>query len=176
MSVQHDLLSLVEAFEDAANRHAIDEIMAMFSDDAEFELVGLARLVGKKEIRAIFEYDAGVKGEIHLINCTARADTVTCQLVERNDRLRAAGLDKLLYPSCVLSFTNKLIRSWRAVPDPEPARAFDQFWGAVRLWIAENYPADYARIFTPEGRFIRNRDNGERAVQLAREYRSSVAR
>lgn len=176
MSVQHDLLSLVEAFEDAANRHAIDEIMAMFSDDAELELVGLARLVGKKEIRPMFEYDAGVKGEIHLINCTASADTVSCQLVERNDRLRVAGLDKLLYPSCVLSFTNKLIRSWRAVPDPEPARAFDQFWGAVRLWIAENYPADYARIFTPEGRFIRNRDNGERAVQLAREYRSSVAR
>ena len=168
MPVQHDRLSVVEAFQDAANRHAIDEIMAMFADDAEFELEGLARLVGKKEIRTIFEYDAGVKGEIQLINCTAKTDTVSCQLVERNDRLRAAGLDRLLYPSCVLSFTNKLIRSWRAVPDPEPARAFDQFWGAVRLWISEHYPADYARIFTREGRFIRNRDNGERAVQLAR--------
>ena len=176
MSVQQDLLSLVEAFEDAANRHAIDEIMAMFFDDAEFELVGLARLVGKNEIRPIFEYDEGVKGEIHLINRTAGTDTVSCQLVESNDRLQAAGLDKLLYPSRVLSFANKLIRSWRAVPDPEPARAFDKFWGAVRLWIAENYSADYARIFTPEGRFIRSRDNGERAVQLAREYRSNVAR
>ena len=176
MSVQHDLLSLVKTFEDAANRHAIDEIMTMFSDDAEFELVGLARLVGKKEIRAIFEYDAGVKGEIHLINCTAGTDTVSCQLVESNDRLRVAGLDKLLYPSCMLSFTNNLIRSWRAVPDPEPARALAQFWGPVRLWMAENHPADYARIFTPEGQFIRNRYNGERAVQLARDYRLSLTR
>ena len=176
MSVQHDLLKLVEAFQNAANRHAIDEVMAMFADDAEFELEGLARLVGKKDIRSIFEYDEGVKGEIQLINCTTKTDTVSCQLVERNDRLRAAGLDKMLYPVCVLSFTNKLIRSWRAVPDPESARAFAQFWGAVRLWIAKNHPDDYARMFTPEGLFIRGRDNGERAVQLAREYRSSLAR
>jgi hypothetical protein len=172
MTVEYDLLTIVEAFEDAANRHAIDEIMSMFSDDAEFELMGLARLVGKMEIRAIFEYDAGVKGEIHFINCITKKGTVNCQLVEHNDRLRAAGLDKLLYPSCVLSFTNRLIRSWQAVLDPEPVRTFDQFWGAVRLWIAEHHPADYARIFTPEGSFIRNRDNGERAVQLAKEYRS----
>jgi limonene-1,2-epoxide hydrolase len=176
MPVQHDLLGLVGAFEDAANRHVIDEILAMFTDDAEFELVGLARLFGKEEIRAIFEYDAGVKGEIQLVNCTAIADTVSCQLVGRNDRLRAAGLDKMLYPSCVLSFTNGLIRSWRAVPDPEPTAAFEQFWRAVRLWIEENYAADYSRMFTSDGRFIRNRDNGERAVQLAREYRSSAAR
>lgn len=176
MSVEHDLLSLIRAFEDTANRHAVDEIMNMFSDDVEFELVGLARLVGKKEIRSIFEYDAGVNTELRLIKCTANGDTVNCQLVERNDRLRAAGFDKLLYPSCALSFTNKLIRSWRAVPDPEPLRAFNRFWGAVRLWIAENYPADYGRIFTPEGRFIRNRYNGERLVQLAGEYRSDVAR
>jgi len=176
MPAQHDLLSVVAAFQDAANRHAIDEVMAMFADDAAFELEGLTRLVGKKEIRSIFEYDAGVKGEIQLINCTATADTVSCQLLETNDRLRVAGLDKLLYPSCVLSFEKDLIRSWRAVPDPGPARAFDQFWSAVRLWIAEHHPTDYARMFTREGRFMRSRENGERVVHLARQYRSTGAK
>jgi hypothetical protein len=52
MPVQHDLLSVVEAFQDAANRHAIDEIMAMFADDAEFELEGLARLVRRRSARS----------------------------------------------------------------------------------------------------------------------------
>lgn len=175
MPVQADLLSVVAALQDAANRHAIDEVMAMFADDAEFELEGLTRLVGKKEIRSIFEYDAGVNGEIRLINCTATSDAVSCQLVETNDRLRLAGLDKLLYPSCVLAFEKGLIRSWRAIPDPGPARAFDKFCGAVRLWIAEHYPIEYARMFTREGGFMRNRENGERVVQLARQYRSTVA-
>lgn len=175
MPVQPDLLSVVAAFQDAFNRHAIDEVMAMFADGAEFELEGLTRLVGKKDIRSIFEYDAGVNGNIQFIKCSATADTVSCQLLETNDRLRLAGLDNLLYPSCVLSFENKLIRSWRAVPDPGPARAFDEACGAVRLWIAKQYPTEYERMFTREGRFIRNRDNGERVVQLARQYRSTVA-
>jgi limonene-1,2-epoxide hydrolase len=172
---EQELLSLVESLQDAARRHAIEEIMALFADDAEFELEGLTRLVGKEEIRTIFEYDAGVAGEIELINRVAKDDQVTCQILERNDRLRVAGLDGLYYPSCVLSFKNKLIRSWRAAPDPEATQAFDEFWRPVPQWIVEHYPVDYARLFTPEGRFIRSGSNGRRAVQLAREYRSSLA-
>jgi hypothetical protein len=34
MAVEYDLLTVVKTFEDAANRHAIDESMTMFSDDA----------------------------------------------------------------------------------------------------------------------------------------------
>jgi limonene-1,2-epoxide hydrolase len=173
MSGRDDLLTLVSALEDAANRHAIDEVMAMLTDDVAFELEGMARLVGKQEVRSVFEYDAGIHGEIHLINCTAEGNGVSCQLVESNDRLREAGLDTLLYPSCLLSFTNQRIRAWRAVPDPEAARTFERFWVEVRLWIADNCPADYARIFSSDGRFIRNRSNGERVVQLARQYRSA---
>lgn len=41
MPTQPDVMSVVEALQDAAKRHATDEIMAMFADDAEFELVGL---------------------------------------------------------------------------------------------------------------------------------------
>ena len=174
MSDQHDLLGTAKAFQNAANRHAIDEVMAMFADDAEFELVGLTRLAGKKEIRSIFEYDEGVNGRIELINCTLQGDMVTCQLVESNDRLRIAGFDRMHYPSCVLSFADGLIRAWRATPDPESTRSFNQFWGAVQAWIAEHHAADYACMVTPQGHFIRDRENGVRVVQLAREYRSSV--
>lgn len=145
----------------------------MLTDDVVFELVGVARLVGRQEVRSVSEYDAGVHGEIRFTNCTATGDEVTCQLVERNDRLREAGLDTMLYPSCVLSFTDQRIRAWRAVPDPEAARTFERFWVEVRRWIADNCPAEYARIFSSDGRFIRNRHNGERVVQLAKEYRSA---
>lgn len=175
MTVQGDLVGVVKTFQDTANRHAIDEVASMFTEDAEVELKGMTRLFGKSEIRFIFEYDAGVNGNIQLINCTESADAVSCQLVETNERLRLAGLNSLLYPSCVLSFERKLIQSWRVAPDPKSIQTFDQFWGPVGLWIAKHYPSDYARMFTREGRFIRSRENGERAVQLAREYRSAGA-
>lgn len=174
MIFQNDLLDVVKVFQDAANRHAIDEVMEMFADDAELELEGLTRLVGKKEIRSIFEYDAAVNSKIELINCAATADKVSCQLVEANDRLRLAGLGSILYPSCVLCFEERLIRSWRAVPDPDAIRAVDQFWGSVRQWINEHYPTDYARMFTCEGGFIRSGQNAQRAIMLAKQYLSAV--
>ncbi len=175
MSDEQELLSVVESLQGAAGRHAVNEIMAMFTDDAEFELVGLTRLVGKKEIRSIFEYDEGVDGVIRFVNRTVQGDTINCQLVEHNDRLRLAGIDEMVYPSCVLTFKNKRIRSWRATPDPVNGRAFNEFWGPVRQWIADHHPADYARMFTSEGGFIRSRDNGKRAVELGKEYRKSGA-
>ena len=178
MTTRNDLVGVVRDLERAANRHAVDEVLGMLADDVEFELEGLGSLVGKEEMRRVFEYDAGVHGELHLVNCTARGQVVECRLVERNDRLREAGLDEMHYPSCVFAFTTAesttaRIRSWRAVPDPDEMRSFERFWGRVRRWIAENHPADSARIFTSDGRFIRTRSNGERAVQLAREYRST---
>lgn len=114
----HDLLNIVSALEDAANHHAIDEGMAWFADDAEFEPVGLARLIGKEQTRSIFEYDAGVDGNIPFINCTLTGETVPCTHVETNDRIRLAGVNRLAYPTCKLTFENGLIRSWLAVGDP----------------------------------------------------------
>ncbi len=180
MTTRGELVSVVRGLERAANRHAIDEVMDVFTDDVEFELVGLARLVGKEDMRRVFEYDEGVNGEIHLLNLTARDDVVECLLVERNDRLRVAGVGEMRYPSCVFSFTDDgsagaKIRSWRAAPDPEAMRAFDGFWREVRRWIVDRHPTDAARMFTSDGRFVRTRSNGARSVQLAREYRSARA-
>jgi len=179
MTIGDDLVRAVQRLEDAANRHAIDELVHMLDDDVELELVGLATVVGTEQMRKVFEYDAGVNGELHFTNRTARGDAVECRLVERNDRLREAGLDEMTYEPCVVTFSDvrsahPTIRSWRAVPDQEAIRTFTRFWASVRRWIADNHQTDAARLFTFDGHFIRTRANGERSVQLAREYRSTL--
>ena len=168
---QTNFVNLVTALEDAFNRHAVDEIIAMFTDDAVLELKGLARIVGKNEIRPIFEYDIGVNGSAQFLDRMVANDTVRCQFVEANDRLRAAGLEHIVYAPCVISFRNSLISSWWAVPDQAATQKLDQFWGPVRDWIEKNHPTDYQRIYTGEGKFIRNRENGARVVELSRQYR-----
>lgn len=173
MNSQNDLVSLVKGFQGVANFHAVERVMAMFADDAEFEIVGLFTLVGKQQIRAIFEYDAGVNAELQFINCTYEGDTVTCQLVERNDRLEATGISELHYPSCVLTFKDRLIKKFTATLPAESARTIGEMWQAFLPWIAKNYPADYSKMFTSEGRFIYNRENGERVIPLLKEWRAS---
>ncbi len=163
------LIRCVDAFQEAANRHAIDTVLAMFAEEAEFEIVGLTKLTGKPQIRAIFEYDAGVNGDLQFINRTATGDTVTCQLVERNDRLAAIGIDPLFYPSCVFVFKAGRIQRFTAIPDADGIGKSRAAWKAFLPWVAEHYPVDHAGLFTPEGRFIQNRENGERVVVLLME-------
>lgn len=173
MNSQQDLVSLVQAFQEVANHHAVDTVMAMFADDAEFEIVGQFTLVGKQQIQAVFEYDAGVNTELQFINCTSEGDTVTCQVVERNDRLEAIGISKLQYTSCVLTFKDGLIQKFTFTPPAESARTIGEIWQAFLPWLAKNYPADYSKMITPAGRFIYNRENGERVVPMLKEWRTS---
>jgi hypothetical protein len=42
--------------------------------------------------------------------------------------------------------------------------------GPFLPWLAARYPADRARLFTPEGRFIQNGPHGARVVPLLREW------
>lgn len=170
MDAEAGVTSLVAVFEDAANRHAIDEVLAIFTDEAVFELAGVVRLSGKREIRAVFEYDAGVHCRLQLVNRRATAQGVTCQIIEINDRISAAGLDVLLYSPVELFFEATRICLWRAVPEPWSTRAFNEYWSDAAKWLAAHCPADYARLFTPDARFIRTRDNGERIVELVKEY------
>ncbi len=173
MSHQEDLITLVKAFQELANRHDIDAVMGKFTEDAEFEMVGQAAVKGKKEIRQIFEYDAGVNTELQFFDFKSEGDTVSCQVVERNDRLKASGFDKLLHTSCSFTFRDQLIQKFITSADAESARAFGEVMRKFLPWIQKNYPKDYSRLFTPEGRFIRNRENGERVVLLMKDWRSS---
>lgn len=146
--------TLVQTFQEAPNRHAIDRVLTMFAEDAEFEIVGLTRLIGKQQIRTIFEYDAGVNGDLQIINRIATGDTVTCQLMERNDRLAPIGIALLLYPSCEFVVKAGDIQKFTAVPDAEGMAKSRAAWKAFLPWIAEHYPTDHALLFSPEGRFI----------------------
>ena len=55
-----NLIDLVDSFLNAYNQQKADKVLAMFADDAEFELVGISKYSGKEQIRNVFEYDAGV--------------------------------------------------------------------------------------------------------------------
>jgi limonene-1,2-epoxide hydrolase len=172
MTAEAELLRLVAVFEDVFNRHATEDVLAMFTDDAVLEIEGVTRLEGKAELRKMFGYDAGVKTHLQLVNRSAAGDTVTCQVVETNDRVTAAGLDVLMYTLCELTFEKGLIRMWRTVPEQGSTQAFSQFWTAVTAWVVARHPADCAKLYTRDGQFVRSRENGVRIVELAKQYRS----
>jgi len=164
-------LSLAQSFLAAANQHDVEKVLGMFNDNAEFELVGMYRLEGKEQIRNVFEYDAGVHTKLELLDIQIEEDTVKGKLIERNDRLEAIGFNKLDYPSCSLTFRNGRIQKFSAKADDEAIKEIGGAWAGFLPWVTRKYPFDRASLFTPEGRFIYNRENGKRVVTLLKEWR-----
>ena len=165
------LLILVGAFLKAANQHAVEKIMALFNDNAEFELVGLYRVEGKEEIQNVFEYDAGVHTKLDFSFLQIDGDTVKGWMIEKNDRLEAIGFKKLDYPICTLEFRGGRIQRFLAKADESSVRKIMEALQGFLPWITQYYPTDRKKLFTTEGRFIYNRENGERAVKLLKEWK-----
>jgi limonene-1,2-epoxide hydrolase len=164
-------LNLVESFQEKVNSHNVNEIMAMFTEDAKFEIVGLSKFSGKQQVKNIFEYDVGVNTQLQFINYKCEGNIVRCQILERNDRLEAIGIRELKYSSCTFVFKDRLIQSFTAEIPPESVQYNSEVWQKFLPWFSENYPDEYSKMFTSEGRFIYNRENGAGIVPLLRKWR-----
>ncbi len=169
---QEDLVSLVQAYQEAKNRQDVDAVQAMFAEDAVFEMAGMGTMVGLEQIRALDEYDVGINTRLEFSNCAQEGNTVTCEVVETNDWLDAAGLPENRYPSSVFTFEDGLIVRITANLSPESAQAIGQTLQAFVPWIAQNHPEAMPAFFTPENQFIYSLDNGVLVVSLLREWRA----
>ena len=166
-----NLIDLVESFQERVNQQDVENIMPMFTEDATFEIVGLSKFEGKQQVKIIFEYDVGVNTNLQFINCKLKGDAVHCQILERNDRLNAIGVDQLKYASCIFSFKDGLIQSFAAEIPPDFVEYNSKILKKFIPWLTENHPNDYSRMFMPDGRFIYIRENGRDVVPLLRKWR-----
>ena len=171
MTENTDLQNLIESFQEALKRKNVDRILTMFTDDAVVEIVGISKYSGKEQIKNQFEYDAGVNAELKLMDRKFEGNTLNCKLIERNDRLEAMGIRELTFPSCTFVFQDGLIQRFSAELSPEMVQYNTEVWQKFVPWCQENYPDEYSQIFTAEGRFIYNRENGANVVPLLRKWR-----
>ena len=171
MANQESLIDLVKTFQERVNQQKVEKIMNMFTEDATFEIVGLSKFTGKQNVKNIFEYDVGVNTNLKFINCKSEGNTVHCQILERNDRLEAIGIDELKYSSCIFTFKDNLIQSFKAEIPPESVQYNAEIWKKFIPWLMENYQGEYSRMFMSDGRFIYNRKNGSDVVQLLRKWK-----
>ena len=166
-----DLIDRVKTFQDRVNQHDVEMIMTMFTEDATFEIVGLSKFSRKQNVKNVFEYDVGVNTNLEFINIESEGNTVHCQILERNDRLEAIGIDELKYSSCVFNFKINLIQNFKAEIPPESVQYNTEVWKKFIPWLVEKYPDGYSRMFMDDGQFIYNRENGKDVVQLLRKWR-----
>ena len=167
---QRNLIDLIITFQIRVHQHDIEKIMSMFTEDATFEIVGLSKFSEKQQVKTIFEYDIGVNTHLQFINFKVEGNTVHCKILERNDRLDAIGISELEFSSCIITFKDQLIKSFTAEVPPDFVEHNIAILKKFIPWLTENHPNDYSRMFTPEGRFIYNYENGRDVVPLLRKW------
>ena len=171
-----DILSLVQRLQAQAVQYRVNDLLDLFNDDAQFQITGHSILVGKQEIRKVFEYDAAANTELRFINLVSEPEGLTCQLLTRNDRLKAMGIDEVLYTSCVLSLKEGRIQTFVATVEGEASRRIKQRVQAFVAWLAREHPVEYSKLCTTEGDLIYSAENGRRGVPLMKEWWGSVLR
>lgn len=159
-------MAQAEAFIAAVNRHEPDKTLELFTDDGVFEISGYFRMAGKPEIRRILGYDVGVNARLRISDCVVNSNTVTCRLFERNDRLRALGIDELAFQSCQMEFTGPLLARITAVVPPTLAEGVGERWKAFVVWAERYHKATLQDCVDAENRFIYNEMNGRTVVSL----------
>ena len=171
---QPDLFSRVNAYQEAHNAYDVEAALAMFSGDAQFEVVGMGILPDLDSIRAIHNYDKGIRAQIEFTGCIAEDLTVACEVGEDNDWLTTAGLGKLHYPSSVITFTaDGKIQRIVATMSAEGAGAMGEVLSVFIPWLQTERPEAAATLFNPDGHFIYSEENGRLVVQMLTEWRSS---
>ena len=66
----------------------------------------MGMLEGKDAIHAIHEYDRALNTVLDFVNCTEEDRVATCQTIEKNDWLLAAGIESIRYSESVINFND----------------------------------------------------------------------
>ncbi len=168
-----DLLSLVEAYLEAHNRHDLEAGMAFFVEDAALG-IGSVSAKGQEQIRTFHEHQFKLNAELQHDDCSVEENTVICQAVLSNDWEQAVGINKIQFTPWTYTFEAGLIQQVSATPDPETEQILGWILADFKLWAAENHQSEFTQLFSPDGQIIHSGENAVLLVSLVEEWRAAV--
>ncbi len=172
ISCSIDSGDLVKRYASIYNTHDVDKMVALYADDAVFELTGQLSLSGKSQLRKITEYDVAMNIHMTISDINSKGDTVFCHVKETNDWIKEAGIDNAHYKAMFV-YNAGLIKLIRAEATPEPQQAFEDVSSPLLKWAREN-EEDLLSEMMPEGKFVYNAENARKSLKLLRLWRESL--
>ncbi len=167
-----DIKELHEKYMTASINHDIETLSAMTHEDVVWRL-GPYTFKGKEAALGPNRYDTGTGTILKFTNVVISGDTVEFELFEQNEILFAIGMEGVHhYPRFI--FKDGLVinkEPWKKSPDVQEMNRLAQ---PRRDWIRENHPEVVQKFFNLDGNFIFNRENGELAIQMTREWQKAT--
>lgn len=101
------------------NAHDVEGVMALFADDARYEIPGRLVRCGKAEIRQTEEWEAAVHDHLRAGDLVQADHEVTFRAFEANDWLRASGIEEVRYTSMTIEVCKGRITQVTAAMAPD---------------------------------------------------------
>lgn len=163
-----DPIVLANAFVAAMNRGALDEALAMFTDDAEYA-VAVQASKGKEQIRTFFEYMDGIRMRVVQSDCKLDGEGVICSQRRQDDSMAAYGFNDVRF-KFAYSFKDGKIHRAIGTPDGPEWPAYSAVSKEAMAWMAANRAEEWKRISNAQGGLIRNGETAPTVIKLVREY------
>jgi hypothetical protein len=163
------LVQRVKEYEQAHNNHDAERVMALFTDDVQFETAGEWIMTGKKKIRDLEEWDAALNNILSFTDLSASRDAVTCKAVERSDLLKLAGFKEVKYDSVAVEFRGDLIKKITVRTAEEDRVATSDTFHSMVDWARRERYDEIAKLVS-NGKFAYNARNARGWMVLMQEW------
>ena len=145
---REDPIVLANAFVAAMNRGALDEALAMFTDDAEYA-VAVQASKGKEQIRTFFEYMDGIRMRVVQSDCKLDGEGVICSQRRQDDSMAAYGFNDVRF-KFAYSFKDGKIHRAIGTPEGPEWPAYSAMSKEATAWMAANRPMTGKRSPPPK--------------------------
>jgi hypothetical protein len=160
----------VETYEQAHNRHDVEKVMSLYTNDISFEIVGSWKKSGKEQVMGLAEWDAVTNSKMIISDIEIHADTAFFRLKEGNDWFRLAGIEFMYYEPCRMVFYNGMIKEIIAEVTEESLKSFQEVWPPIFQWLSEKRNEELSGLM-PGGEFVYSTESARKWLSLLREWR-----
>lgn len=163
----------VSEFQKLKNEGSVELVLDMFADRPSLHFGPLGTITGLDEIRGILEYDRALDAQLRFEDCVTAALEVSCRVVETNDWLRSVDIESITYDESKFTFTSDgRIQSVASALSVESGLLLGAAMAEFHVWATTYEPIEYAGLFSENGTFVYNYQNGERILALLRKWRT----
>lgn len=168
-------LEIVENYQNLENQHDVEQLLALFSKDAQLNFGPMGVITGQEQIQNIHEYDRALNTNLQMDSCRIDGKKVICQVIEHNDWLRAAGINRLIFTKAEYTISdNNQISAISVTLAPASADSLRRALGSLDTWARKNVPEMYSALFQKDGRFNYSYESGKQILSIIQQWQASA--
>jgi hypothetical protein len=140
---QGNLGEIVREHIRAVNTDDIEKNLALFTDDAVFE-IGDSKIIGKVQLRGLMESDVVNKTRLAIKDLNVEGDTVVARLMENNESQRLLGIEESPQIAAY-KFRGHLLERVKLEFPPESEKLWDEKFKPYAEWAIREHPQEFKR-------------------------------